>query len=85
MYIYADDILPRYVTAALPLDYDTMAGADKFGNLYVTRLPPEVSSQVEDDPTGGKLVGVTGVLNGAPNKVGAHPQAKPLCKIRIYT
>lgn len=80
MYIYADDILPRYVTAALPLDYDTVAGADKFGNLYVTRLPAEVSSQVEEDPTGGKLVGVTGVMNGAPNKVGAQREEKPLRK-----
>jgi len=69
MYIYADDILPRYVTAALNLDYDTMAGADKFGNMYVTRLPADVSSKVEDDPTGGKLVGVTGLLNGAPHKL----------------
>eukprot|EP00951_Prasinocladus_malaysianus_P048277 scaffold656609_cov90-Prasinocladus_malaysianus.AAC.1 len=68
MYIYADDILPRAVTAALNLDYDTMAGADKFGNLYLTRLPAEISSRIEDDPTGGKLVGVTGILNGAPNK-----------------
>lgn len=30
----------------LPLDYDTLAVADKFGNLSVLRLPAEVSAQV---------------------------------------
>ena len=46
LYEYADDIAPRHLTATLPLDYDTVAAADKFGNLFVTRLPPDVSSQV---------------------------------------
>jgi hypothetical protein len=30
----------------LPLDYDTLAVADKFGNISVLRLPAEVSAQV---------------------------------------
>ena len=46
LYVYADDIVPRHLTAALPLDYDTVAGADKFGNFVVTRLPATVSAQV---------------------------------------
>lgn len=46
LYEYADDIAPRHLTAALPLDYDTVAAADKFCNLFVTRLPRDVSSQV---------------------------------------
>ena len=45
LYEYADDIAPRHLTATLPLDYDTVAAADKFGNIFVTRLPPDVSSQ----------------------------------------
>jgi len=51
------------------LDYDTIAGGDKFGNMFVARLPQEISSQVEDDPTGGKLASMTGHLNGAPNRL----------------
>ncbi len=29
--IFADDTHPRWVTGVCQLDYDTMAGADKFG------------------------------------------------------
>jgi hypothetical protein len=34
LYIFADDSVPRWVTAAQHIDFDTMAGADKFGNIY---------------------------------------------------
>jgi len=74
MYVFADDTTPRYITAALHLDYDTMAGADKFGNAFVLRLPQDVSDEVEDDPTGGRLASATSVLNGAPHKVHAVVQ-----------
>lgn len=46
LYCFADDIHPRYVTHLLPLDYDTVALADKFGNFSVLRLPEDVSLQV---------------------------------------
>jgi splicing factor 3B subunit 3 len=59
--VFADDGAPRYVTALLPLDYDTVAVADKFGNLSVLRLPPDVSAQV-----GGE--GVHGVLEAAQTR-----------------
>ncbi|PSC75527.1 splicing factor 3B subunit 3-like [Micractinium conductrix] len=68
-YAFADDIVPRHITAALHLDYDTMAGADRFGNVFISRLPPEISAQVEEDPTGGKYAAQTGILGGAPNKL----------------
>ena len=45
LYEYADDVAPRHLTAALPLDYDTVAGGDKFGNLFLTRLPADISAQ----------------------------------------
>ncbi|GLC59841.1 hypothetical protein PLESTB_001541500 [Pleodorina starrii] len=68
-YIFADDIAPRYLTSLLPLDYDTVAAGDKFGNVVVLRLPREASQQVEDDPTGGKMAAASGRLNGAPHKL----------------
>lgn len=46
--IFADDSTPRYVTAATLLDYQTVAGSDKFGNLFVLRLPEGLS----DDGSG---------------------------------
>lgn len=50
MYIYADDLVPRHITSALLMDYDTMAGGDKFGNIFMTRLPADTSTQVGSLP-----------------------------------
>lgn len=46
LYEFADDIAARYITAALPIDYSTIACADKFGNFFVGRLPPDISTRV---------------------------------------
>ena len=79
-YAFADDTVPRHIAAALPLDYDTLATGDKFGNLAVLRLPAAVSAAVEADPTGGRFAAAAGVgggaapppaVAGAPNKVEA--------------
>ena len=69
LYIFADDSVPRWLTAAQHIDFDTMAGADKFGNIYFARLPQDISDEIEEDPTGGKIKWEQGKLNGAPNKV----------------
>uniref|UniRef100_A0A3Q3CKA3 Splicing factor 3b, subunit 3 n=1 Tax=Haplochromis burtoni TaxID=8153 RepID=A0A3Q3CKA3_HAPBU len=36
--IFADDTYPRWVTTACLLDYDTMAAADKFGNISIAEI-----------------------------------------------
>ena len=36
--VFADDTNPRWITAMCLLDYDTVAGADKFGNITVVRI-----------------------------------------------
>ena len=48
MLVFADDVAPRWLTAAAVLDVNTIAGADKFGNIFVSRLPQEVSDDVDD-------------------------------------
>jgi len=35
--VFADDTNQRWITSACLLDYDTIAGADKFGNITVVR------------------------------------------------
>uniref|UniRef100_A0A672NPY8 Cleavage/polyadenylation specificity factor A subunit C-terminal domain-containing protein n=1 Tax=Sinocyclocheilus grahami TaxID=75366 RepID=A0A672NPY8_SINGR len=67
--IFADDTYPRWVTTACLLDYDTMAAADKFGNICIVRLPPNTSDDVDEDPTGNKALWDRGLLNGASQKV----------------
>ncbi|KAF3854455.1 hypothetical protein F7725_022510 [Dissostichus mawsoni] len=66
--IFADDTYPRWVTTACLLDYDTMAAADKFGNISIVRLPPNTSDDVDEDPTGNKALWDRGLLNGASQK-----------------
>ncbi|EPZ33025.1 Mono-functional DNA-alkylating methyl methanesulfonate domain-containing protein [Rozella allomycis CSF55] len=68
-YIYADDTLPRWLTCFIPLDYDTMAAADKFGNFFVLRLPKHVAKDLDEDPSGNKLMSDKAFLQGAPHKV----------------
>jgi len=66
--IFADDTYPRWVTATALMDYDTVAVADKFGNIAILRLPQSVSDDVDDDPTGNKALWDRGLLNGASQK-----------------
>ncbi|OCH91653.1 hypothetical protein OBBRIDRAFT_792005 [Obba rivulosa] len=66
--IFADDPQPRWITAMTMVDYNTVAGADRFGNVFVNRLDPKVSEQVDDDPTGAGILHEKNVLFGAPHK-----------------
>ncbi|KAL7746725.1 pre-mRNA-splicing factor rse1 [Sorochytrium milnesiophthora] len=67
--VFADDKLPRWVTCGVMLDFETIAGGDKFGNFFVLRLPGKVSDEIEDDPTGNRVLYEKGYLNGAPHKL----------------
>jgi len=50
------------------VDYETVAGGDKFGNIFVNRLDKSVSSQVDEDPTGAGVLAEKGFLMGASHK-----------------
>lgn len=47
--------VPRFMTRTCLLDYDSIAGADKFGNIFVLRVPADVSDDI-DNPTGDSNV-----------------------------
>jgi splicing factor 3B subunit 3 len=66
--VFADDTVGRCCTASLALDYDTIAIADKFGNIAILRLPGDASDDVAD-PTGARLLWDAGTVDGAPNKL----------------
>jgi splicing factor 3B subunit 3 len=70
--IWADTNTPRYITSSVVVDYDTIAAGDKFGNLFVARLPPGVTEDIETDPSGGKsalLDPYNNALNQVPHKL----------------
>ncbi len=45
----ADDPLPRAVTADCVLDYESIAGADRFGNVFVDRLSVAASEALDSE------------------------------------
>ncbi|KAI9220831.1 CPSF A subunit region-domain-containing protein [Blastocladiella britannica] len=67
--VFADDAVARWVTAAVLLDYDSIAVADKFGTLAVLRVPRALSKEIDDDPTGNRVLYDRPMLNGAPHKL----------------
>jgi splicing factor 3B subunit 3 len=67
--VFADDTIPRWITATCFLDYSTVAMSDKFGNIFVARLPSDATDDVDDDPSGVKAIWDKGILNGASQKV----------------
>ncbi|KAK6464643.1 CPSF A subunit region-domain-containing protein [Scheffersomyces coipomensis] len=46
---FADDIVKRQITSLSKLDYNTVIGSDKFGNVFVSRVPPLISQQSDED------------------------------------
>jgi splicing factor 3B subunit 3 len=69
LYIFADDVLPRWMTSFCLLDEDTVAGLDKFENFFVNRLPLGCEEEAEDDPAISKQQWEVGFLNGAKYKM----------------
>lgn len=51
------------------LDYDTIAGGDKFGNIFINRLDTETSKAIVEDTTGNTAMYERGFLQGAPHKL----------------
>ncbi|KAH9992487.1 CPSF A subunit region-domain-containing protein [Russula vinacea] len=66
--VFADDGQPRWITCSTMVDYTTVAAGDRFGNIFVNRLDPKVSDQVDDDPTGAGILHEKGLFMGAPHK-----------------
>jgi len=69
LYIFADDVLNRWLTSFCLLDDDTIAGVDKFENFFVNRLPLGCEEDAEDDPAASKAHWENGFLSGAKYKM----------------
>jgi splicing factor 3B subunit 3 len=66
--VFADDTFPRFVTGICAMDYDSVAGTDKFGNAFVLRLPVDANDAM-DASSSSRMLYDQGLLNGAPTKV----------------
>lgn len=67
--LVADDLNPRAITCLLPLDYETVAIADRMGNFTVLRLTAAVAEDLENDTRAGVVLAKRGHLFGAPHKL----------------
>lgn len=66
--VIADDTQPRWTSCSTMLDYNTVAAGDRFGNVFINRLNPDISAAVDADPTGAGILHEKPLLNGAPHK-----------------
>ncbi|KAL7268376.1 pre-mRNA-splicing factor rse1 [Rhizina undulata] len=66
---FADDMVPRWTSCTAMIDYETVAGGDKFGNFWLVRCPAKASEESDEDPAGGHLIHERGYLQGTPNRL----------------
>ncbi|KAK5122599.1 hypothetical protein LTR85_003862 [Meristemomyces frigidus] len=66
---FVDDTIQRWTTCTTMLDYETVAGGDKFGNLWVVRCPEQASRESDEEGIGGFIVNERSYLNGAPYRL----------------
>lgn len=66
---FADDMISRWTTCTTMVDYETVAGGDKFGNLWLLRCSQKASEEADEDGSGAHLIHERGYLGGAPNRL----------------
>ncbi|KAF2673961.1 pre-mRNA-splicing factor rse1 [Microthyrium microscopicum] len=66
---FVDDTIARWTTTTTMVDYETTAGGDKFGNLWMVRCPSKVSDQADEEGSGAHLVHEKGYLGGTPGRL----------------
>ncbi|KAK3168270.1 pre-mRNA-splicing factor rse1 [Lepraria neglecta] len=78
---FVDDVIARWTTCTTMVDYETVAGGDKFGNIWLLRCPQKASEEADEDGSGAHLIHERQYLQGAPNRLAllAHffPQDVP--------
>ena len=66
---FVDDVVQRWTTTLTMVDYETAAGGDKFGNLWVVRSPDQSSDEADEEGAGGFIMNERSYLSGAPYRL----------------
>lgn len=66
---FADDMIARWTSCTTMVDYETVAGGDRFGNLWLLRCPAKASEEADEDGSGAHLVHERQHLAGAPTRL----------------
>ncbi|KAG0137768.1 CPSF A subunit region-domain-containing protein [Tuber indicum] len=67
---FAGDMIPRFTKCTATVDYETVAGGDRFGNFWIFRCAQKASDESDEDPAGGHLMHKRSYLQVAPNPMG---------------
>ncbi|KAK0711179.1 Pre-mRNA-splicing factor rse-1 [Lasiosphaeris hirsuta] len=66
---FADDTVNRWTTCTAMVDYESVAGGDKFGNLWIMRCPEKTSAEADEPGSEIHLIHARNYLHGAPNRL----------------
>ncbi|CAK7213777.1 pre-mRNA-splicing factor rse1 [Sporothrix curviconia] len=66
---FVDDTVKRWTTCTTMVDYQTVAGGDKFGNLWIVRAADKVSQDADEAGSELQLVHARSYLHGTPNRL----------------
>ncbi|KAK2070300.1 hypothetical protein P8C59_004806 [Phyllachora maydis] len=77
---FCDDTINRWTTCTAMVDYESVAGGDRFGNLWILRCPEKVSMESDEPGSEVHLVHARQYLHGAPSRLSlmAHFYAQDL-------
>ncbi|KAM0343269.1 hypothetical protein ACHAPU_008719 [Fusarium lateritium] len=66
---FVDDTIARWTTCTTMVDYESVAGGDKFGNMFIVRCPDKASEEADEEQSGLHLINARDYLHGTPHRV----------------
>jgi len=66
---FVDDVIQRWTTTATMIDYDSVAGGDKFGNIWVLHVPEQAGAEADEDGMNGFIVNERSYMGGTPYRL----------------
>jgi len=69
LFPFADDSINRWTTCMAMVDYETVAGGDRFGNIWLLRCSEKASTDADEPGSEVQLMHAREYLHGAPDRV----------------
>ncbi|KAG6007091.1 Pre-mRNA-splicing factor rse1 [Claviceps maximensis] len=66
---FVDDNTARWTTCTAMVDYESVAGGDKFGNIFIVRCPAKASEEADEEQSGLHLMNAREYLHGTSQRV----------------
>ncbi|KAI9166718.1 Pre-mRNA-splicing factor rse1 [Paramyrothecium foliicola] len=66
---FVDDTISRWTTCTAMVDYESVAGGDRFGNMFIVRSPQKASEEADEEQAGLQLMNARDYLHGTPHRL----------------